>query len=213
MFIYCVYLTVYSGNKFPLFYIGSKDIKSIKEGYKGSVNSKQYKNIFKLELKQNPELFKTFIISRHKTRIEAYEKEKSIQLKLNVIENILYINKAVAYAPIGLSNKGRSFSNEHKKKLSISHKKRYLEKGNPNLGKKRPTRSKEHSIRISMSLKGRTSPMRGKNHSEETKSKQSAAAKNRPLLECPICNKQLQKANLVRHHGLDGSKCFQKVHS
>ena len=60
--IYCTYLTVYSGNKLPPFYIGSSSIDIINNGYRGSVSSKEYKQIWKTELKNNSHLFKIMII-------------------------------------------------------------------------------------------------------------------------------------------------------
>lgn len=68
MNIYCTYLTVYRGSKLPPFYIGSKDTKSVLDGYRGSVVSKEYGQIFKEEIANNPSLFQTTIISFHSTR-------------------------------------------------------------------------------------------------------------------------------------------------
>jgi hypothetical protein len=52
--IYCTYLTIYSGNKLPPFYIGSTSVNRISNGYHGSVSSKRYKSIWLEELKTNP---------------------------------------------------------------------------------------------------------------------------------------------------------------
>jgi hypothetical protein len=41
--IFCTYLTIYSGNKLPMFYIGSSTVKKVVSGYHGSVSSKIYK--------------------------------------------------------------------------------------------------------------------------------------------------------------------------
>lgn len=93
----CVYLTIYYGNKMPMFYIGSSTVESVKfKGYHGSVRSKIYKHIWKLELNKNPHLFKTVILSTHSSRKEATKREEFIQRKLNVIKNPLYINKSYA---------------------------------------------------------------------------------------------------------------------
>lgn len=46
---YCVYVTTYLGKKLPPFYIGSTSVDNLKNGYKGSVMSKKYKNIWKGE--------------------------------------------------------------------------------------------------------------------------------------------------------------------
>ena len=66
---YCVYLTIYIGNKLPMFYIGSSSInKVLTKNYYGSVTSKNYKDIFKQELKENKHLFDVLILSEHDTR-------------------------------------------------------------------------------------------------------------------------------------------------
>lgn len=93
---YCTYLTVYKGNRLPLYYIGSSSIDKIKRGYRGSVKSKSYSSIWKSELKNNPHLFKTYILTKHHTRQEATIKENYFHCKLNITKNILYINKSNA---------------------------------------------------------------------------------------------------------------------
>ena len=108
MSIYVTYLTVYSGNKLPPFYIGSTSLDKIYKGYRGSVQSKKYKDIWKSELKQNPHLFKTKIISQHSDRKEALIKEDFLQRRLNAVESSLYINKSYSQPEgmFGLSDVG-----------------------------------------------------------------------------------------------------------
>ena len=96
MNIYCVYLTVYLGNKLPPFYIGSSNIQKVEKGYKGSVTSIKYRKIWENEIKENPNLFKTKIISNHKSRKEATEKENKLQNILGVVKSSLYVNMSVA---------------------------------------------------------------------------------------------------------------------
>jgi hypothetical protein len=69
--MYCVYLTIYKGNKLPPFYIGSTSIEKIYKNYKGSVESKKYGKIWKNEIKNCSDLFCVKIISVHNTREEA----------------------------------------------------------------------------------------------------------------------------------------------
>ena len=113
MTTYCTYLTIYSGNKLPLFYIGSSSIDRINKGYRGSVLSKIYKETWKNELLTNPHLFKTKIITTHNDRKEATTKEKFLQKSLDVVKNPLYINRAYAQIegshgnPIGPTCYGR----------------------------------------------------------------------------------------------------------
>lgn len=96
MDIYAVYLTSYSGNKLPPFYIGSSSVKKIEKGYRGSVRSKKYKNLWEKEIKEHPYLFKTIIISTHKTRKEATEKEHKLQKQLGVVKSDMYVNMSLA---------------------------------------------------------------------------------------------------------------------
>jgi hypothetical protein len=93
---FCVYLTTYLGNKLPMFYIGSTSLTKYQNGYLGSVSSKKYKNVWRNEIQQNPQLFKTKIIKIYDTRKEAFDKEEKLQKQLNVIRNPLYINMSFA---------------------------------------------------------------------------------------------------------------------
>lgn len=96
MSIYVTYLTFYSGNLLPPFYIGSSSENKILSNYHGSVESKKYKKIWNNELKNNPKLFKTIIITRHTTREAATKKELSFQIKLGVVKSSMYVNLALA---------------------------------------------------------------------------------------------------------------------
>jgi len=94
--MYCVYLTTYSGDLLPAFYIGSSSIENIDNGYKGSVKSKRWKTIWKNELKNNPHLFNVEIIKTFKTRQEATDYEYEYQKLHNVVNSENYINMAYA---------------------------------------------------------------------------------------------------------------------
>lgn len=94
--MFCVYFTFYSGNKLPPFYIGSSSVSKVQNGYKGTVKSRAYKDVWKHEIKFHPEMFKTFILSTHDTRLSALSRERDIQEKLNVVRSPLYINMALA---------------------------------------------------------------------------------------------------------------------
>lgn len=94
---YCVYLTIYTGNKLPMFYIGSTNIDNIKnKKYIGSVSSKEYKSIFDNEKRNNFNLFKIKILSTHETREEALLKEEEYHIKRNVVKSCFYMNKSIA---------------------------------------------------------------------------------------------------------------------
>ena len=94
--MYCVYITYYSGTKLPSFYIGSTSIDKISKGYNGSVKSQKYKEIYMFEQKHNKKLFKTFIISHHKSRKNALKKEYDIQKLFDVVKNQSFFNEAFA---------------------------------------------------------------------------------------------------------------------
>lgn len=190
MSIYCVYLTIYMGKKLPMFYIGSSTLTKIKNGYRGSVSSKNYGKIWKEELKNNPELFKTKIISLHDSREQAFDKEEKLQKILNVVKNSLYINKSFANSKFSLKqhsvwtrdkfktrvpwNKGKTdiYSNTTLKKMSFSKK-----------GKSRPC-SDETKIKLSVPnpLKanlGEKNGMFNKTHTDVVKNKLGAEASKR----------------------------------
>lgn len=77
-----------------MFYIGYSTVSNIDNGYRGSVSSQLYKDIWLNELKNNPELFTTKIITTHKTKEDAMNREYNFQKALNVVVSPLYINKA-----------------------------------------------------------------------------------------------------------------------
>ena len=156
--IYCTYLTTYSGVKLPPLYIGSTNIQRIKNGYHGTVTSKKYKQIWKSELKENPDLFETQILTTHETREEAFEEEVRYQLEHDVVKSSEYINMSVANGKyvfvdhndpeyrkkLSEATRGKKKSEEHKKKLSESKK-----------GKKRKPFTEEHRKKMSEAQKKR----------------------------------------------------------
>lgn len=172
--IYCTYLTVYSGNKLPPLYIGSTSIKNIEEGYHGSVTSKKYKEIWTTELKENPHLFETQILTTHSTREEAFEEEVRYQLEHNVVRSPLYMNMAYANKKficeshtdetkkiISEAVKKRFQSPEERLKSSEIMKKRYQSEEARKItsyamkGVKFPSRSEEHRRKLSESNRNR----------------------------------------------------------
>jgi hypothetical protein len=105
---YCVYLTVYYGNKLPPFYIGSTLVKYIEDGYHGSVKSKKYKEIYRKEILENKHLFKTIIIKKYYSRKYAMFRERKLQEKLNVVKSDMYMNLSIAkdFGWFGMKVKG-----------------------------------------------------------------------------------------------------------
>jgi len=143
--IYCTYLTVYTGNTLPPFYIGSTSIDNINKGYRGSVASKNYKSIWKQELYDHPDLFKTIILTRHETREDALIREQSFHFALNVKISSLHINSAIAVTNNYDFNKGEFHHNYGRKS------------------------SRETSAKLSRLVSGKNNPFYNKHHTEESK--------------------------------------------
>lgn len=93
---FVVYIIMYSGNLLPKWYIGSSTETRINKGYRGSISSVKYKNIWKKELKDNPHLFKIRILSRHNTKQEAIDEEYRLHNLHKVIKNKSYVNMSYA---------------------------------------------------------------------------------------------------------------------
>ena len=108
--MFCTYLTIYKGNKLPPFYIGSTSVSKIQNGYRGSVSSREYKNIWRNELRNNPSLFKTIIISTHLNRKDAILKENKFHVHLKVVQCSLYLNRANAIpnGVFGINSRGKN---------------------------------------------------------------------------------------------------------
>jgi hypothetical protein len=189
MTIYCVYLTVYKGNKLPPFYIGSTSIEKIENGYHGSVISKKYKKIWNNEIICNPKLFSTYIIGKFNDRNEAYSKEEQLQRKLNVIANPLYINLGIGGLPPALSGELNPFYGKRHKQETItvlrqkSIDRNFVGENNPFYGRKHSLVTKQligekkkgskHSSKskkqMSQSRQKENNSFFGKSHSNEQK--------------------------------------------
>jgi len=194
--IYCIYLTTYFGNKLPMFYIGSTSVSKIKNGYRGSVSSKQYKIIWMNELKENPHLFKTKIISYHNDRISATIKENRLHKLLSVVSSSLYINQSNAI-PDGIYGrsmngknnpmygKKRKMSEETKKKISET--KKGVKKSEETKQKMRKPKSEEHKKKLlgNKNASGKKNWL-GKKHTEESKLKISNTLKKKKLFSIAI---------------------------
>ena len=157
--MYACYLIHYRGFELPSFYIGSTSIKNIETGYRGSITSKKYKNIFKSELKKHPDLFEIFIISTHNNRNDATIAELSLQKELDVVKSKDFFNESFASVDgmygrdvSGINNpmygrkqsqltkdkiakkrkgvKCKPFSDEHKQKIGLGHKGKVTVKDN-----------------------------------------------------------------------------------
>ena len=224
---YVVYLTVYTGNKLPPFYIGySYNVES--RHYYGTPSSKLYKDIFKKELAENPQKFKRYILKEFGDNINAAKKyETYIQKAVNADKNPLYINRCIQ----GINYHSVPQTEHNKQKLSKLYKgKTYIERygedrakieaekrGNSNRGKKR---SDEARNNIKNALIGRKHTdeakqkisdnnvykgigfFTGKNHTDEAKQKISKASKGRikSVDECKKISDSLKGRPLSDEH-------------
>jgi hypothetical protein len=120
--MFCVYLTIYLGKLLPPFYIGSTSTDKIANGYHGTVTSKRYSQIWKTELRNNPGLFRTSILSFHETRKMALAKELHLQKINDVVKNESFINLSFASVNgfFGCSQKGVAKTVEHSKNISVA---------------------------------------------------------------------------------------------
>jgi hypothetical protein len=194
--MYVVYLVKYNGEKLPPYYVGSTNLKKLKNGYRGSVISKKYKKIFKEELKENPHLFDYEILSEHKTRKEALNFELDKQIDLDVVKSDEYFNESLASVD-GMFGRdvsgelnpmyGKTHTDETRKKQSKKrgNKKRYVvtDEHRKIFSKTHKNKivSKETRLKISEAKKGQNigelNPMFGKTHTDEVKLKISKANK------------------------------------
>lgn len=189
---YCTYVTFYSGNKLPPFYIGSSSVERINSGYHGSVASVEFRSTYKSELKQNPHLFKTKIISTHPTRPEAFLKEYKLQVALNVIKSPLYMNKGTALSPYFVNG---PMLKETRTKISKTT------AGRP--------KSKQHAENISKGKKGIATKV-GYKDSPESNAKRSATMTGRTQMRhtCPHCG--LTGGNAMTRWHFENCRQIQK---
>ncbi|AWD91284.1 hypothetical protein [Enterobacteria phage vB_EcoM_IME281] len=178
--MFIVYLTIYSGDKLPPFYIGSTSLEKHLNGYHGSVKSKKYQEIYKSELAAHPELFDSLIVEEFETREEATKAEYKYQVLNNAAKSDLFFNRATA-APKGffgsdVSKENNPFFNKHH-----SHETIKIQSGlklgelNPMYGIKRPEHSK--------AMAKENNPFFGKKHTDEALIKCGLKNRKSPVWE------------------------------
>lgn len=95
--MYIIYWTVYYGQKMPRNYIGHTTLEKHQKGYLGSVSSAKYREIWKLEIRCNPQLFKSYIIEYVKgNRNDAIIREEWWHRRYQVAINPFFINMCCA---------------------------------------------------------------------------------------------------------------------
>lgn len=220
---YCTYITFYRGKNLPPFYIGYSLTDKVKEGkYHGTPTSKDYCTTWNKEVKLNPHLFTTKILTTHATRQEAVKKEIYFQMAFSVHSNPMFVNRAIGSATgvtifyteernATISRKLKGDKHPQFGKVWITNGKENLLQSkeediphgwikgrvNPGFGKL----TREAIEKGATKRKGQISPMKGRKMSEESKTK-IRLAKNTPVLSnCPHCQKLIDPQNLKRWHG------------
>lgn len=178
---YITYLTIYTGDKLPPFYIGSTYLdKHTNNYYHGTVKSKKYKQIYDKEIKDNPHLFDSCIIGEFDTREEATFCELYYQKLHNVVKSEKFFNMSYATVDgcfgMDVSKElnpfyGRNHSEETIELQSV------IKKGdlNPMYGIKRPEHSK--------AMSGKNNPFYNKKHTKEALIKCGLKNRKSPVWE------------------------------
>lgn len=178
--MFIVYLTIYSGDKLPPFYIGSTSKKKFDEGYTGSVKSTKYKKAYKSEKALHPELFDVCIVGEYQTREEALQAEHDYQIAKDVVKSNDFFNMAVA-APKGFfgmevkANNNPFWHKAHSEETIKAQSECKLGELNPMFGVKRP----EHSEAMSKE----NNPFFGKKHTNEALIKCGLKNRKSPVWE------------------------------
>jgi len=220
---YVVYLTFYSGNLLPAYYIGSTTEDKILSGnYFGSITSKRWKDKYYYELKHNKNLFQTKILSFHSSRKEALEEELRIQILNNVVKSEDYFNESLAsingffgrnVSGENHPNYGKKLTEEHKNKLKLILTERNIGNtyGKSNKGRicsnetknriseahKGMTCSEITKIKMSKEKIGNKNNFYGKNHSNETKKLNSEKMK----LNYSLLSEEKKLKNIINQKG------------
>lgn len=226
--MYCTYLTIYRGHKMPPFYIGRSTTEKIARGYRGSVSSKQFKEIWKSELRDNPDLFDTRVLTTHDDLQTCAEREESFHVSLNVHRNPLYVNMATGRGKFHTSHRGKENFWYGKDRSSVNNPmfgRKHTEKTRALIGERMKGKTKgirksaSHVESVRVALTGRSyDELHGASRaieireklkgpkSETHKANLKAACKiaaSTPRT-CPYCSKDIYGAsNYSRWHGVN----------
>lgn len=204
--MFCTYLTIYSGNRLPPFYIGYTFVDKIKAGYRGSVRSKLYRPVWEEELQTNPHLFKTKILKIYESIDDAKSAEERLQTAVSVHKNPMYINLNISGTRFGRP-KGIPCSDTTKQRISAAKSGKSIKKGRvPGFG------GKKHSLETLQKLRVPRGPWDSERiaaKSEEMKRKVEQGKCYLPStlgmkysierVQCPKCTRLLAKNKLTNH--------------
>ena len=177
--IYVVYITTYKGTLLPPFYIGSTSLRRIERGYGGSVSSRKYRDIWKSERQDNPQLFETRVISEHKTRAEAVDAERDAQLIVGAAASPFFMNMSTAGSGTPFNNSGRKMSEKTRAALRAANTGREVsDQTRQKMSEARAKRVTTDETRAK--LRAAASARAPRKFSEEARKRISEAAKRRP---------------------------------
>lgn len=212
MTIYVTYITIYQGNKLPPFYIGYTSKEKISKGYKGSVRSKQYKDIWDSEIKNNPHLFKTKIIKEFDSRIEAVLHEEKMHVQFDVDKNPLYTNM-IKSRHYWVNKGGYKISEEKRQNMKWGDDKERVEKQSIETSKRNKEvwesysedQRKARSKRISESKKDQ--PAHNKNVPRSLNEKEAISYGTKKAMDNEKLRKHLSKK--AKNRGINKICCLE----
>jgi group I intron endonuclease len=178
------------------YYYGVHSTTDLDDGYLGSGVA-----LRKAIAKHGKESFKREIIEFFATREEAFSHEQMMIDESVVADRSSYNMCLGGNGAVGTLIP----SQESRKKRSDSMKAVWKARGgHPNKGKKYGPATEERKRKLSETMTGRPSPLRGTKVSDETIEKQKLAALNRPRHTCEACGGTYTIQTLTRYHG---NKC------
>jgi len=185
--MYIIYWTVYYGQKMPRNYISSTTLARHQKGYLGSVSSESWGKIWKSEVKNNPHLFKSYIIEYiDGNRNDALTREECWQRRYKAAQNPLFIN--LAYAKFGFF-----MDDNAKAKIKQTHLSKTIEEITESNKKQMTTKmfksDEEKSQRIEK-LRIATL-LQHQNMTPEMKAIRSEKIRNKNIERCPSVNQKI----------------------
>lgn len=200
--IYTVYKTTNNVN--GKIYVGVHKTKDPLDSYLGSGK------VMKLAIKEHGrENFTKEILFEYDNLIDAYLKESEIV-------NTEFVKRTDTYNLVCGGSISPDMNPLKPRKVlrgidSPNYGKKLTEEQKENISKKLKGRKRnpEELRKFSAAMKGRTSPVKGRNLTDEDKLKKSIGAMNREKMTCIYCNKLCDPGNFSMYHG---EKCKESPH-